>query len=274
MTRSDGVQHLLSRLTIKIINMFFKKFLLVSFILLAFVGQISAQKNQIDSVIVALKKIDVAKGVDTAKFTNLTKIIEETRLNDAAINALEKAAENLNLGDNILWNYQVRSSIMASLIGTDKAKAIVYGKLTYESLKTAKTLLAISARSYFFRQLRVPYRTSGLLDDGFAYFNGKLKEFQLKNDSLGLADCYYVLGGFYRTKGLMAQAIYNMKKSVSYIYKNGNIKADFFPVGTRDIILWVNHTTVLGNYYLIEGDYEESLKYSRIVFNELSLIHI
>ncbi|MEJ7692010.1 ATP-binding protein [Daejeonella sp.] len=249
--------------------MFFKK-ILVIVILLAFASEVTAQKNRVDSIIAVLQKIDVSKGVDTARFIRIAKLIEETTLDDAAVTSLERAAGKLRVGDNISWNYQVRRSVMLSLTATDKAKAIVYGKRTYESLQNGKTLSAINIRSYFFRQLRVPYRTSGLLDDGFAYFNGKLKEFQLKNDSLGLADSYYVLGGFYRSKGLMAQAIYNMKKSVSYLSKNSNIKTEFFSGTFKNINLWVNHIGVLGTYYFLEGDYDESLKYLRIAFHELS----
>ncbi|MEO7922826.1 MAG: hypothetical protein ABIR30_04055, partial [Chitinophagaceae bacterium] len=248
--------------------MLLKKFLLVTFILPAFESQVIAQQNHVDSIVAVLQQTDVYKGVDTTMFTRLSKIIEETTLDAAAVASLEKTAEKLTVGDNIFWNYLVRRSIMNSLTVTDKAKAIAYGKRTYESLQTGKTILAVNIRSYFFRQLRLPYRTSGMLDDGFAYFSGKLKEFQLKNDSLGLADCYYVLGGFYRTKGLMAQAIYSMKKSVSYLSKSSQIKTDFFSVTFNNVNLWMNHNAVLGNYYFLDRDYNESLKYSRIIFNE------
>ncbi|MEO6668049.1 MAG: ATP-binding protein [Ferruginibacter sp.] len=250
--------------------MLLKKLLLVTFLLLAFACQLTAQQNRVDSIIAVIQKTDVSKGVDTTIFNSLAKIIVETTLGDTSVSSLEKAAEKLTVGDNIFWNYLVRRSIMNSLTVTDKSKAIGYGKRTYESLQAGTTLLAVNIRSYFFRQLRLPYRTSGMLDDGFAYFNGKLKEFQLKNDSLGIADCYYVLGGFYRTKGLMAQAIYSMKKSVSYLSNNSQIKTDFFSATFNNINLWTNHSSVLGNYYFLDRDYNESLKYSRTVFNEFS----
>ncbi|MEJ7674880.1 MAG: hypothetical protein WKF59_19830 [Chitinophagaceae bacterium] len=48
-----------------------------------------------------------------------------------------------------------------------------------------------------------------------------MKEYKINNDSTGLANCNYVLAGFYRTIGLIDQAIYHMKKSVSYINYNG-----------------------------------------------------
>ncbi len=250
-----------------------KRLLLLSIIVLAFLSQVTAQQNRVDSIVAVLQKTDVSKAVDTTMFTSLTNIIEETALDDAAVASLEKAAEKLTVGDNIFWDYKVRRSIMNSLTVTDKAKAIAYGKRIYESLLTGKTLLAVNLRSYFFRQLRFPYRTSDMLDDGFAYFNGKLKEFQLKNDSLGLADCYYVLGGFYRTKGLMAQAIYNMKKSVSYLSGNSQIKTEIYSATFNQINLRVNNIAVVGSYYFIDGEYNESLKYSRISFNETSKTH-
>ena len=101
----------------------------------------TAQQSRVDSIIAVLQKTDVSKAVDTASFTSLMKVIEETALSDADISSLEKAAEKLTAGDNIYWNYFLRSSIMKSLTVTNKAKAIAYGKHTYESLLTVKTLL-------------------------------------------------------------------------------------------------------------------------------------
>ena len=141
----DGVQHSsLHLLFRKIISMLNIKKLSVLVILVACTNAVIAQKNRIDSIVAILQKIDVTKGVDTAKFTSLTRIIEETSLDDAAITALETAAEKLNLGDNISWNYQVRSSIMASLIITDKAKAIEYFKKAIEFEKVFPNVITQS----------------------------------------------------------------------------------------------------------------------------------
>ncbi|MFZ1534646.1 MAG: ATP-binding protein, partial [Chitinophagaceae bacterium] len=119
------------------------------------------------------------------------------------------------------------------------------------------------------RQLRLPYRNSTTLNEGFQYFNENLKEYKLKNDSAGLANCYYVLAGFYRTIGLLDQAIYHMKKSVSYMRADtatdNSISPFFDPVGRRN---WFNNISVIGFYYLQKGDYNEALKYTRISFDD------
>ncbi|MFZ1328116.1 MAG: hypothetical protein WAW27_03750, partial [Chitinophagaceae bacterium] len=117
--------------------------------------------------------------------------------------------------------------------------------------------------------LRLPYRNSTTLNEGFQYFNENLKEYKLKNDSAGLANCYYVLAGFYRTIGLLDQAIYHMKKSVSYMRADtatdNSISPFFDPVGRRN---WFNNISVIGFYYLQKGDYNEALKYTRISFDD------
>jgi len=78
-----------------------------------------------------------------------------------------------------------------------------------------------------------------------------------------------VLAGFYRTIGLLDQAIYHMKKSVSYMRADTAIGSSLFPfsdpVGRN---VWFNNTGVIGYYYLQKGDYNEALKYTSIAFND------
>ncbi len=97
-----------------------------------------------------------------------------------------------------------------------------------------------------------------------------MKKYKLNNDSTGLTDCCYVLGSFYRTTGLLDQAIYNMKKSVSYINFNGQKEVAASGIFTNPLqkSIWVSNSSVLGIYYLQKGAYNESLKYSNITFNE------
>ncbi|MEO6670497.1 MAG: ATP-binding protein [Ferruginibacter sp.] len=222
-----------------------------------------AQPNSIDSIIQALEKTKTSKGIDTAKLADIIGIIEKTALNDSSIAQLEKGGNKSFNEVNEYWSYRVKFGILNSLITTDKNKALAYGKYQYEFLKK-NTIPDVSfIRSGFLRQLRLPYRNSNMLNEGFQYFNEKLKEYKLKNDSTGLADCYYVLAGFYRTTGLLDQAIYNMKKSVSYM--NDTKRADNSispfnnPVGKR---MFINNNSVLGIYYLQQGDYNESIRYS------------
>jgi signal transduction histidine kinase len=233
---------------------------------------INGQQSRMDSVIVKLQKTKTTKGIDTTAFTDVMGLIQKTTLNDTTIAQLEKAGNLFTNGIDEYWSYRVKYSILLSLIVTDINKAITYGKYNYEAAKKSKTPDASFISSAFFKQLRLPYRNSNRFDEGFQYFNERLKEYKLNNDSTGLSDCYYVLGGFYRTTGLVDQAIYNMKKSVSYINfygQNDKARSPFEnPLGKG---IWLNNNGVIGLYYLQKGAYTESLKYSFIFFNDFKI---
>ncbi len=247
------------------------KYFIILLILLVFgfTNEVGAQQSRVDSIIIILQKTKTPAGVDTIAFTGAMSRIEKTTLTEITIEQLEKAANLFIYGANEYWSYRVKYSILLSLSVNDIYKAITYGKYHFEAAKKSKTPDASYISSAFFKQLRMPYRNSNKLDDGFEYFNEKLKEYKLKNDSTGLTDCYYVLAGFYRTIGLVDQAIYNMKKSVSYInFNRQNDKANNpfpNPLGKR---AWLNNNAVINIYYLQNGAYAESLKYSNIAFNE------
>jgi len=247
------------------------KYFIILLILLVFgfTNEVGAQQSRVDSIIIILQKTKTPAGVDTIAFTGAMSRIEKTTLTETTIEQLEKAANLFIYGANEYWSYRVKYSILLSLSANDIYKAIAYGKYHFEAAKKSKTPDASYISSAFFKQLRMPYRNSNKLDDGFEYFNEKLKEYKLKNDSTGLTDCYYVLAGFYRTIGLVDQAIYNMKKSVSYInFNRQNDKANNpfpNPLGKR---AWLNNNAVISIYYLQNGAYAESLKYSNISFNE------
>ena len=227
-----------------------------------------AQQSRVDSIVQMLKNGNNGKEIDTARFTSAVGLIEKTLLNDESISALEKAGKLFINGNDEYWSYRVKFSILNSLIATDKNKSITYGKFQLAELEKSKTPNVKVIRSGFIKQLRLPYRNSNMLSEGFQYFNENLKIFKQKNDSAGLADCYYVLAGFYRTIGLLDQAIYNMKKSVSYMSADTATDSSIFPfsdpVGRN---VWFNNTGVIGYYYLQKGDYNEALKYVSIAFN-------
>jgi len=235
-----------------------------------FTNEVGAQQSRVDSVIVMLQKTKTLTGVDSIDFTSAMNHIEKTTLNDTTIAQLEKAGNLFTKGIDEYWSYRVKYSILLSLSSTDMDKAITYGKYHFEAAKKSKTPDASFISSSFFKQLRLPYRNSNRLDEGFQYFNEKLKEYKINNDSTGITDCYYVLAGFYRTTGLLEQSIYNMKKSVSYINFNGqkNLAPSVIFINPLQKSIWVANSSVLGIYYLQKGAYNESLQYSYIYFNE------
>jgi len=245
------------------------KFLFFLFVS-GFTNEVGAQQSRVDSVIVMLQKTKTPEGIDSTAFTNVMSLIEKTTLNDTSIAQLEKAGNLFINGANEYWSYRVKYSILLSLSSTDMDKAITYGKHNFEAAKKSKTPDVSFISSAFFTQLRLPYRNSNRLSEGFQYFNEKLKEYKINNDSTGITDSYYVLAGFYRTIGLLDQAIYNMKKSVSYINFKGqnDVSASVIFTNPLQKSTWLNNNSVIGDYYLQKGAYTESLKYSNIAFNE------
>ena len=232
------------------------------------VNDVKAQQSHIDSIVQMLKQSKTKKEIDTARFADALRLIEKTALNDESIAGLENTSKFLINGNDEYWSYRVKYSILNGLIATDKNKALTYGKYQLEELKKSKTLNIEYISSAFLRQLRLPYRNSNMLKEGFEFYNEKLRGYKQNNDSAGLADCYYVLGGFYRTIGLIDQAIYNMKKSVSYMRKNNtdnSISPFLNPIGRNN---WFNNISVVGFYYLQKRDYNESMKYANITYNE------
>ena len=243
--------------------------LLITLLLCTSLVNLSAQQSRVDSIIQLLKNSKIEKGIDSARFTDAVNLIEKSSLNDESITVLENTARLFINGDDEYWSYRVKYAILNSLIATDKTKSLVYGKYQLGQLEKSKTPKATWISGAVLRQLRLPYRNSTTLNEGFQYFNENLKEYKLKNDSAGLANCYYVLAGFYRTIGLLDQAIYHMKKSVSYMRADtatdNSISPFFDPVGRRN---WFNNIGVIGFYYLQKGDYNEALKYTRISFDD------
>ena len=232
------------------------------------VNDVKAQQSHIDSIVQMLKQSKTKKEIDTARFADALRLIEKTALTDESIAGLENTSKLFINGNDEYWSYRVKYSILNGLIATDKNKALTYGKYQLEELKKSKTLNIEYISSAFLRQLRLPYRNSIMLKEGFEFYNEKLRGYKQNNDSAGLADCYYVLGGFYRTIGLIDQAIYNMKKSVSYMRKNGtdnSIPPFLNPIGRNN---WFNNLSVVGFYYLQKRDYNEAMKYANITYNE------
>ncbi len=229
-----------------------------------------AQESAVDTIIQRLEQSKLAKGIDTSIFMNTMPWIERTKLDDAAIIQLDKAGNKFIQGKNEYWSYVLKASILNSLIAKDKDRALQYGKQQLSALEKSKTPNAAYIYSYFFKELRLPYRNSNMLNEGFTFYNEKLKAYKLKNDSIGLADCYYVLSGFYRVIGLVDQSIYNMKTSVSYmsVYENAVEQYGIFANPISEMIR-LNNTSVIGLYYLQKEDFDQAIAYARVLLNDL-----
>ena len=227
------------------------------FVLLLLPALATAQQSKVDSVIWLINQV---KGnvLDSSTYSSVYKILERTTtLKDSQINAIENAALNFKQGERKDWGYYVPFAILTRLTNTDPNKAIDYGKLQIEKLEKNKSPYSSYIRSQILTDLRVPFRNGNRFEEGFKFYTQKLQQYKNDNDSICIAQCFFVLSGFYNINGLTDLAIYNLKKSSSYI---DTLKQGAF--------YWKNNIGVLGFYYLRKGDKSESLRYLTIAYNQ------
>ena len=234
----------------------------VLLMLFMLVSEVTAQQSLVDSAIVLLNKSQTPKGLDTATFLNARLIIRTAILSDAQVNQIEKAAEQFKKGNDEDLYYAVKFVIFAGLSGSDQLKAINYAKLNIAELEQSNTPHASYLAKVFLTSLRLPYRNSSKLAEGFQYYTEKVSKYKKAKDSLGLSNCYYVLGGFYRSIGLLEPAVYNMKKSVSLLDSSEVIWQPYLDFSLNEGAAgWINNSFVLVDYYLSMGDFEKAIQH-------------
>ena len=247
-----------------------KKIVLRLIVMLLFgisVSHVNAQKSRVDSAISLLNKSNTAKGLDTLKFNNARQLIRTAVLTDLQINQIDKAADQFKNGKDEDLCYAVKYVVLGSLSVSDKLKAINYGKLNIQKLENSSTPRSKYFCQAFLSLLRLPYRNSSKLSEGFQFYAEKLKQYKMAKDSLGLATCYYVLGGFYRNIGLYEPAMYNMKKSISFLdssdLKGRNYLDIRINIGKAG---WINNGYIISDYYAQMGEYENAIKQGKLIF--------
>jgi signal transduction histidine kinase len=214
--------------------------------------QLYAQQSRVDSIVQLLNISYVNNKLDTARFDAARELIFNAGLNEGQVVQIETAAAGYSNPEN----FAIRFEIFSSILKTDVNQAINYGKLQIEKMDELALPELSSIRIRILSNLRIPFRNTTRIEDGFSYYTQKLNYYKIRNDSSGIALCYFVLSGFYNTSGLIDLAIYNMKKSISYL--DTSMKK-----GT-----WINNTYGIASFYSEKGDKNESLKYYRLVLNE------
>lgn len=236
------------------INRKIVKWIIVCWLAL-YASNLLAQQLKVDSAILFLNRSFATNKMDSASFQMFFAQLNGVSLNDSQIAQIETALKKYKGWENKENWLNASFAIFYSLYQSDIDKAINYGKRQVEQLEKINTPEASSIKRRYLNNLRIPFRNSNRLEDGFQYYTQKLNEYKIKNDSVCIAECYYVLGGFYRVSGLFDLAIYNMKNSISYI---DTLKNNSF---------LYNNIGVLGYYYLLKENAEECLKYNRIANN-------
>jgi signal transduction histidine kinase len=224
--------------------------------------KVNSQQTRVDSAITLLNKSNTTKGLDTLTFKKAQILIISSVLTDAQITQIEKASEQFKKGIDSDLSFIIKGNILRSLSVSDKFKAIDYGQLNLNSIEKSKTPGSQFLYSAFLKLLRVPYRNSSRLIEGFPFYKNKLNQLKKANDSVGISACYYVLAGFYRTIGLYEPAIYHLKKSISYIDSTVTLQRPFSLGVYEGKEGWLNNTAALAEYYLLKGDYEKAINYS------------
>lgn len=182
-------------------NRFYLRSLIFSILLVMNSDLLLAQQTGIDSVLRLFEKSRIKKGLDTTLFMSGIGLIRNIKLTDSHIKQLETVGRKFNKGQDEDLSFYIKIAIGGSLSTSDHNKALEYDKSVYAQLEKSKTPHAEIFKSTVFRYLRIPYRLSNRFIEGSHYYTEKLNDFKLKNDSLGMADCYYVLAGFYRLNG-------------------------------------------------------------------------
>ncbi len=233
-----------------------KMFRLIAISCFAFYANMAtAQQIKVDSAIMYLNKSFATNKLDSVSFNKGQTMLNGVSLSDSQIAQIESTLKSFKNWENKENLHTVRYRIILSLIKSDIDKGISYGKQQIEQLEKINTPEASSIKGQYLNFLRIPFRNSNRLEDGFQYYTQKLNEYKIKNDSICTAQCYYVLGGFYRISGLLDLAVYNMKKSISFIDTSKNKR------------FLDNNIGVLGYYYLLKENPDECIKYNRIVNN-------
>lgn len=233
--------------------MFNCKKLLISFTaftLLISSGKLLAQQSKVDSIVQLLKNSSSGNNVDTLEFTKALTLVLNASLDEKQIKQIETAANDAYKTNIPTLCYDIKYAILSSLSISDPDKMIDLGKQQIEIWDKDKSSIAMEYKVLLLNAMRIPFRNSIRLEEGFQYYTQKLNYYKTINERLCIKECYYVLGGFYRVTGLTDLAIYNMKKSISFIDS------------TKEKDSWLNNVGVLGYYYLLKGEKEKCLKYS------------
>jgi signal transduction histidine kinase len=227
------------------------------------------QQSRVDSAIALLNKSNTTNGLDTVSFYAARQLIGTAILSDAQINQLEKAAEQFKKANDEDLCYAIKYSLVVSLTNTNKYKSIDYAKRNIAQLEKSSTPHAGYLEKAFLSFMRIPYRNSDKITEGFQYYADKLSQYKRINDSLGISTCYYVVSGFYRYIGLFEPAMYNMKKSISYLDSSdfhGHRYLNFaISVGKPG---WINNSYILVDYHREMGEYAKAIEQGKLVLKE------
>ncbi len=230
---------------------------------LCFLGSAKEMKAQLDPIDSIRYYLNPYKPYDSLYFARAYTLVANFPYTDSTLTEINKIADAYTRTKNLDTAFIIKYFIQQGLNGVDNDKAIQYGRTVYEELSHYDGPYATILKGNTLGFLRLPYRNSSKISEGFNFFNDQLKYFLTIRDSSNISYCYYLVSGLYRYSGLIEPAIYSMKKSLLWLNKTNK---DFFIVGVRTgngFQHYVNRLGVLGELSLIKGEFERSRQYSR-----------
>jgi signal transduction histidine kinase len=224
-----------------------------------------AQPAKVDSVINLLRASNKKNGVDTALFLTALRTCGTAVLTDAEIKRIDLESDRFTRGKNEDTSFYIRM-IIADCID-DISKHIDYCKMLFDKIEKSETPKKDILLNNLLFNLRVQFRNSSRLSEGFLYYNNWLIQFKQQNDSTGIAVCNFVLASFYNTIGLSNKAIYHFKTSLTYLDSSKHVDKflfDAFKLERRE--LWLINIGALGEVYLLMHDIKNGLIYTKLAF--------
>ena len=225
-----------------------------------------AQSDSVTSVVAALRSMQAGKKFDTALFVKQANRLYRMVIEEKDLAELDALTSSFDKGENRDLNLYLKCSIFNSLARSNAYQAIDFGIKYYDLFKNNKSPNQEFFYTYLLAALRVPYRNSDRIGEGFYFFNDLLAKSKLNGDRVTTLVCYYVLSGFYRTVGLIDAAIYHLKKSQPLIDTTIDREYKYLDLVGRNFDSkqnWANNLGILGEYYYLKSDYEKAFFYSQ-----------
>jgi signal transduction histidine kinase len=219
-----------------------------------------AQTDPMDSVRFYLNP---AKPYDSLHFVKGSQLISTIDFSDKNLQEINAIANGYKRTNNLDTAFVLKQNVLQILNNVDYEMAIRFGRKVYDELSTYTGPNASILKGRILTSLRMPYRGGTRIGEGYSFFNDELKHFLSVKDSSNVSTCYYIIAGLYKFSGLTEQAIYAMKKSLSWLNQS-NYEPNV--VGVRpgsNLLHYTNRVGVLGELMLINGDLDMSRQYSR-----------
>jgi hypothetical protein len=222
------------------------------------------QSSSIDSAIFYFNKAKTPNGIDSLAFKRGLDIIGNIAVDDNAIKRIQNTSKEFIGIENARFYNKIEIALYNSTVSSQQYyKAIDIGKAIISRYQATQNADERNLFLGMLSDMRIPFRLSDKLEDGFDYYTEQLKVYLQKNDSIAISVCYYVHGGFYATKGLNDLSIYYYKKSILYLNENDTVDSNAHELYSSGRSAWVNNTAVVAKICNDLGDYHNAILYSR-----------